>query len=133
MQTPNAIVVTHHDKHLPLHRWQIGAKHTKLDYAVNCLQQGVLWGFYHWMVETLPRLAAARAEAGAPYLISDKPFVKELIKALGIEDKVVYTGVRGRLHDRPRGGRGLGARGSLPILSELRVPRPQGLPRAGRV
>lgn len=92
MQTPNAIVVTHHDKHLPLHRWQIGAKHTKLEYAVNCLQYNS-WGFYHWMVETLPRLATALAlKLEPPYLISDKPFVKELVKALGVEDKVMYTG-----------------------------------------
>jgi capsular polysaccharide biosynthesis protein len=92
MQTPNAIVFTHHDKHLPLHRWQIGAKHAQLAYAVNCLQYNS-WGFYHWMVETLPRLATALAlKLEPPYLVSDKPFVKELVQALGIEDKVVYVG-----------------------------------------
>jgi capsular polysaccharide biosynthesis protein len=77
IQTDDHIVVTHHRKQIPVHRWAFGNA-IKVKCAISCLQYNS-WGYYHWIIETMPRLTIAMQNK-LPILLPDKPFVKEFVQ-----------------------------------------------------
>ena len=90
VQTEDNIIITHHGKHIPVHRWQTTPSVIRFEYAVNCLQYNS-WGFYHWFLETFPRVVyALLMRINVPILVPDKSFVRELLKKLDLDKFVMY-------------------------------------------
>jgi len=87
VQTENKIIITHHRKQIPVHRWNFNIA-AKIKTAINCLQYNS-WGFYHWLIETMPRMVATMHN-DIPLLLPDKGFVKDFIQTFFPHTKAIF-------------------------------------------
>lgn len=83
-----AIIVSHHDLHIPIHRWNPSTNIIKLTNAWSTLQHNS-WGFYHWICETLPKIfMILEQDMNMPIIVPDKGFVRDALK--NIKGNFVY-------------------------------------------
>lgn len=88
VQTENKIIITHHRKQIPVHRWNFKIP-AKIKTAISCLQYNS-WGFYHWLIETMPRMVATMHN-DIPLLLPDKGFVKDFIQTFFPDTKAIFV------------------------------------------
>jgi hypothetical protein len=87
--TSKQIIVSHHHLKIPVHRFYMNDKLRQFDTAWSTLQHNS-WGFYHWLIETLPRvfiIMKYETDKTIPILVPDKPFVHDAINVIDPEHK----------------------------------------------
>ena len=83
-----AIIVSHHDLHIPIHRWNPSSNVINLPKAWSTLQHNS-WGFYHWLCETLPKIfMILEQDTNTPIIVPNKGFVRDALK--NIKGNFVY-------------------------------------------
>lgn len=83
-----AIIISHHDLHIPIHRWNPSSNVINLPKAWSTLQHNS-WGFYHWLCETLPKIfMILEQDTNTPIIVPNKGFVRDALK--NIKGNFVY-------------------------------------------